>query len=80
MINGNAEDNLLNFISIDKLSDLLARSFVEVCRLLREVMHASMHIGIDVEILLTHSVEDAKGLLSGSSIVEIYERFAINLA
>ena len=34
-------------------------------------MHTAMHVGIDVVILLRHSLDDLTGLLRRRSIVEI---------
>ena len=43
-------------------------------------MYAAVYIGIDVEILVSHRVENAKRLLRSGSIVEIDQGSAVHLA
>ena len=56
----------------------LAGGLVEVGGLLREVVHAAMHVGIGVEVLVAHGVEHAKGLLGRGGVVEVDKRAAID--
>ena len=46
--------------------------------LLTHPMHAPVHIGIHVKILVAHGVEHAKRLLCGCGIIEIYQRLIVN--
>ena len=74
------EDNLLRLLGIDKLAHLLACSLVQVGGLLREIVNSAMHVGIDVEILLTHGIEHLQWLLRRRGIVEIHERAVVDRA
>ena len=72
------EDNLLCLPGIDKLPHRLARRFVQVGGLLREVMNATMHVGIHVKIFVSHGIKHAQRLLCRCSIVEIDQRPVVN--
>ena len=53
---------------------------MQLSGLLREIVNATMHIGIDVEIFLAHGIEHLQGLLRGSSIIEVHEPAPVYLA
>ena len=74
------KNDLLNLAGIDKLTHFLASGLMQIGSLLREVMHPTMHIGIHIEVLIPHGVEHHERLLRGGRIVEIDQRFAIDLA
>ena len=63
------KDNLLYLTGIDKAAHLLTGGFVQVGSLLTEVVYAAMHVGVDVEVLVAHSIEYAQRLLCGGGIV-----------
>ena len=73
------EDYLLYLIGIDKLAQFFTCFLMQISSLLREVMHPTMHIGIHIEILIAHRIEHTQRLLRGSRVVEIHQRFSINL-
>ena len=64
-----SEDNLVGATGVDELTDALAGRLVQLGSFLRKVMHAAMHVGVDVQILVAHSIEHGERLLRGSSIV-----------
>ena len=67
------EDDFLGGGGMDELAHLFASCLVQVGGLLREVMHASVHIGIDIVIFLGHGLNHLSRLLCGGCIVEIYQ-------
>ena len=69
--------NLLRLAGIDELAHFFAGGLVQVGSLLTEIVNTTMHIGIDIQILVPHGVEHAQGLLRGGRIVEIDQRLAI---
>ena len=73
------KDNLLYLTGIDKAAHLLTGGFVQVGSLLTEVVYAAMHVGVDVEVLVAHSIEHAQRLLCGGSIVQIYQWLTVYL-
>ena len=72
------EDYLLGLGSVDKLAHGFTSSLVQVGGTLRQIMHATMHIGIGVEIFIAHSIEHAQWFLCRSRIVEINERTVVD--
>ena len=74
------EHYLLYLRRIDELPHPLTRRLVQVSCLLREVMYATMHVGIHIVVFLHQRVNHLPRLLCRSSIVEIYQWFAIHLA
>ena len=75
-----SEDNLARRAGVDKPADGLTSRLMEVGGLLGEPVYATVHIGIDIEILLAHGVEHAERLLGSSAIVEIDQRTTVDLA
>ena len=65
---------------IDKLAHLFTSSLMQIGSLLRKIVNATMHIGIHVQVFVTHGIEHTEWFLRGSSIVEVYQRFTINLS
>ena len=51
------EDNLLYLLGIDKLPYLLTGCFMQIRRLLGEVMHTAVHVGIHIQVFLPHGIE-----------------------
>ena len=74
------EDNLFAASRIEEAAHRVAGLLVELGGLLRQVVHATVHIGIDVQILVAHGIEHTQRLLRGCRIVEIDQRPAIDLA
>ena len=62
---------------MDKLAHLLTGSLMQVGGLLREIVYATMYVGINVKVLLTHGIKDAEWFLRGGSIIEIDQRSAV---
>ena len=73
------KDNLLHLGGIDEAAHRLAGGLVQVGGLLREIVHAAVHVGIDIEILVAHGVEHTQRFLRGGGIVEIHQRTVIDL-
>ena len=67
------KDNLGRAAGIQETANRLARSLVQLGGLLREEMHATMHVGIYVIVLLRHRLNDLPRLLCRSGIIEIDE-------
>ena len=74
------EDDLGGRAGIDKAAHALAGGLVEVGGLLRQVVHTTVYVCVDVEVLVTHSVEHAQGFLGSGGVVEIDERAAVHLS
>ena len=53
---------------------------MQVGGLLREIVHAAVHIGVHIEIFLAHGIEHAERFLCGGGIVEIDQWFVVYLA
>ena len=74
------EHDLLNLPSIDKPTHLLTCRLMQIRRLLTQIMHPTMHIGIHIDILIPHRIQHTQRFLRCCSIVEIYQRLLINLS
>ena len=72
------EDDLFDFGSIDKLANGLTSCLMQVGGTLRQIMHATMYVGIGVEIFIAHGIKHTQWLLCRSRIVEIYERTVVD--
>ena len=68
------EDYLAGLFGTDEFSHRLSASFVQVGGRLRKEVYATMHIGIDIVILVAHGLHHASGFLRSSTIVQIHER------
>ena len=53
---------------------------MKVGSLLREIVNATMHIGIYIEILVAHGIEHAQWLLRGCRIIQIHQWLIIDLS
>ena len=51
---------------------------MEVGGLLRHPMNATMHIGIDIQIFISHGIEHTERLLGSGGIVEINQRLIVD--
>ena len=49
----------------------------QVGSLLRKVVHAAMHVGVHVQVLVAHGIKHTKGLLRGCRIIQIDQGFSI---
>ena len=65
---------------MDEVAHLFAGRLMQVGSLLREIVYATMHIGIDIEILVPHGIKHHERLLGRGCIVKIHQRFLVNLA
>ncbi len=65
---------------IEETAHRLSRLLMQVGGLLAHPVHPAMHIGIDVEVFLTHGIEHTQRLLCGGRVVEIHQRLAIDRA
>ena len=63
------ENNLFGLRSIDELAHFFARSLMQFRCLLRQVMNATMHVGIHIKILLAHSVKHTQRFLGCRRII-----------
>jgi len=72
------EDYLFCLRRVDELAHGLACRFVQVGGTLREIVHATMHIGVGVKILFAHGIEHTQRLLRRCSVVEIDERTVVD--
>ena len=71
-------DYFFGLRGIDKLPYGFASRLVQVSGLLREVMYAAMHVGVDIKIFVAHGVEHTERLLCGGSIVKINQRLIVD--
>ena len=74
------KDNLLYLPGIDKLPHFLTGCLMQVCCLLRQIMHPPMHIGIHIEVFIPHGIEHTQRLLRRSRVVKVHQRLTIHLA
>ncbi len=72
------EDNLLGLGSVDETAHGLTRRLMQVGGLLREIMHATVHVGVDIKILVAHGIEHTERLLCCRRVVEIDERTVVD--
>ena len=70
----------LYLAGIDKRTHFLASCFVQVGSLLTQIVHPSMHVCIDVQILVAHGVEHHQRFLRSSRIIQINQWFTIHFA
>ena len=73
------EDNLFYLAGVDETAHPLTGSLMEVGGLLREVVNATMYIGIHVQVFVAHGIEHTQRLLRCGGVVEVDQRSAINL-
>ena len=74
------KNNLLCLRCIDEAANGLAGCLMEVGGLLREIVDATVHVGIDVEVFLAHGIKHAQRLLRRGGIVEIHQRPVVDRA
>ena len=74
------EDNLFYLAGVDETAHPLTGSLMEVGGLLREIVDATMYIGIHVQIFVAHGIEHTQRLLRCGGVVEVDQRSAIDLA
>ena len=65
---------------IDKMLHIATRLLVELCGLLRKIMHAPMHVGVHRIIFFGHRLHHGAGLLRGGRVVEIDQRAVVDRA
>ena len=53
---------------------------MEVGGLLREIVNATVYVGIHVEVLVAHGIEHLKGFLRCRRVVEVHQWMPIHLA
>ena len=73
------EDDFGRGAGVEESAHALACCFVQLGGLLAEVVHASVHVGVGVEVLAAHGVEHRQRLLRGGGIVEVNQRAAMHL-
>ena len=74
------EDDFGGGAGVDEAPHPLAGGLVEVGGLLREVVHAAVHVGVDGIVFLGDGLHYAPRLLRGGRVVEVNERPAVHLA
>ena len=71
------EDYLFRLGRVDEAAHRLACCLMKVGGTLREIVHATMHVGIGIEIFVAHGIEHAKRFLRGGGVVEIDKRTVV---
>ena len=74
------KDDFFNFTGIDKATHFFTGSLVQIGSLLTQIVYATMHIGIHIEIFVAHGIKHHKRFLGGSRIIQIHQRLLIYLA
>ena len=74
------KDDLFYLAGVDETTYFLAGGLMQIGGLLTEVVNATMHVGIHIEILVPHGIEHHEWFLSGSRVVKINQRLLVNLA
>ena len=72
--------DLIRAAGIDEAPHRLARSLMQFRSLLREKVHSTMHVRIHQIVLVRNGIHHATGLLRSRPVIEIDQRFAIDLA
>ena len=73
------EDDLARARSVEERGDFLPRALVGLARHGTELVHATMHVGVVVGVVVRDRVNHAARLLRRRRIVEIDQRLAVNL-
>src|SRR3990172_8822251 len=73
------KNDLSHIPSVYKIRDLFASSLKSSCRFLGEFVNASMDIGIVLFVEIGDSLYNLPGLLASGRIIQINQRFAVNL-
>src|SRR6185369_3768863 len=73
------KDDLLGARGVQELRYLGPAAFIGFRRGIGEVVQAAMHVGVFALVGFRHAVEHGGRLLRGSGVVEIDQRFAVNL-
>ena len=63
--------DFLGFRRTDELPHTFTGCLVQVGGLLREVVHATVYVGVHVQVFVAHGIEHAEGFLRGGGIVEV---------
>ena len=73
------EDDLFLAPGIEERRYFFARAFISLGRLVGEVVQSAMHVGVLRGVGLLNPVENRTRLLRRRSVVEIHQRFAVDL-
>ena len=74
------KNNLCSGLGIEEPAHRLARLLMQLGSLLAHPVHSPVHIGIDIEVFLAHGIQDTEWFLCRSRIVEVDQRFVVDLA
>src|SRR5207302_7437039 len=74
------EDNFVGMTRIEETAHCLARRFIALRRLGREVMHPAMDIGVFVSRECRHRLKYGARFLRRSGVVEVNKWLAVNLS
>src|SRR5712691_9658344 len=72
------KDTFSRLTSVDETFHFLARAFVGSCRLLAQVMHAAMYVGMFVFKINAAAVDNHLRHLRRSRVVQIHQRLAVD--
>ena len=72
--------HLVRLARVDEPLNLVARAFVIARRLLAQVMHAAMDVGVLRGVIARDRVDHGLRLLRGRGVVQIDQRASVNLA
>ena len=74
------EDDFSRGAGVDKAAHGLARSLMKFRGLLAEVVHAAVDVGVHVQVLIRHGIDDAARFLRRGAVVEVNQRTTVHLA
>ena len=72
-------DHLIGRRSVDEPPHGLSTGLIVVRGSLAERMHAAVHVGIVLEVVIADGVNDGSGFLSRGGVVEVHQRLPVDL-
>ena len=69
----------LSEAALIKVATFPSGGFINIGRYLREVVYASVYIGILVGVIMREGIDDRAGFLRCGAVVEVHERLALHL-
>ena len=72
------EDNFVRATGVNKLTHRFTGGLMQFRSLLRKIMHAAMHIGINGIIFIHQRINYQTGFLRRRTVIEINQRFTVN--
>ena len=75
------KNNFRRAAGINELANGLPCLLVQVCSLLRQIVHTTVYVGVDIKIFFPHGIKHTQRFLCSCTIVEIYEGiFVVNFS